>query len=630
MALVLLQWLAPACARADEPRIVAVWALEDANGALSLQQAIGADGWRRLDSARLARSYTRSVWWLRIEIASPRPTPAVLSVLPPYLDDVRFHWQAGDADAPAPADAPFLESHQGDTQPTANRRYPSRSFNVALPLAADAPRTVYLRTETSSSMLVLPEIQSPAAFERQDMLENLGFGLLSGIALAILTLAVLMYRSSRDPLYGHYTGAALAYLLYIACVNGYSALLVFDQGPVGSKVTNAVILVNIAASALLVRQLLEVKRFSRAFSGLLLAIAAAEVACAVLALFGHYALFARYAVPVGLVTPIINMWLTWMARSRGLGLSRRMMIAFMLVPLGHLPLLWGLIGMYDTPPWALYLGQYASVLYMLVLIPEMIDRRKREERRLAQTEFDAEFALRTIEQQRRMHEAQREWVAMVSHEIKTPLSVIDSSRQSLERLAPTPVVSERLARMKRGVERIDALVGTLLSQREYEARHAGIRPTTVELGPWLKSLTEAASGEDASRVSVDADAELQARVDPDLLGIAVNNLLHNALRHGALGATVEIAARRTRADLEIEVRSRGEPIPEEAKDRLFDRAVSFGSHGGHGIGLWACRTIAQAHGGDVRLETTPTGNRFVLAIPQPTLDSAAIPRDDRQ
>ncbi|MEN9314663.1 MAG: hypothetical protein RIS35_1056 [Pseudomonadota bacterium] len=110
---------------------------------------------------------------------------------------------------------------------------------------------------------------------------------------------------------------------------------------------------------------------------------------------------------------------------------------------------------------------------------------------------------------------------------------------------------------------------------------------------------------------------MDAWLDVDLLGIALNNLLHNALRHGDLGAPILVDARQHGPMLEIGVESGGHPIPPGMHADLFARSPVTAGARSVGIGLWACRTIAQAHGGDASLKPRPVGNRFVLSIPQP-------------
>ncbi|MEN9314664.1 MAG: hypothetical protein RIS35_1057 [Pseudomonadota bacterium] len=365
---------------------------------------------------------------------------AVLAVAPSYLDDVRFFIPSNGVHAAHGKATRIIEvSRQGDTAPVANRDRPSRKFNLEFTARQAAMHTVYLRN----------------------------------------------------------TLAASTYGAYISCVNGYGALLFFPNGEPGSTITNAVILASIGSSALLARQLLEVARFSRLASHLLLATAAGEFACAGLTLIGHYQTIGPYAVPVGAILPLLNLPLLLVARSRGLGLSTLTEAGFVLVPLGHLPLLGGLFGLYAMPPWALYLGQLIGIVYLMLLIPELLARDKGRQGLLARVESDAEFALRTIAQQRDLQRLQAEWVSMITHEIKTPLSVIDSCRQSLERMAPGPEVRSRLERIGRGVERIDTLVHQLLSQRDHAARHAGIRGSTIALAPWIRNVVDAAAGDAA-------------------------------------------------------------------------------------------------------------------------------------
>lgn len=615
----LLVWMpgAAAASLTSTPRVTSVHALEDVSGELSLRDVIGADNWRALAGTALSAGYTRSAWWFRLEITAQPRQAVVVSVQPPYLDDVAFHlpgaWGVGagiDPDAPA-----YRLSRQGDTRPLGARSIQAHSFNARILTPEAGSLTVYLRVQSSSSMIPRFTLDAEEDFHERRVREEFVFGAMAGIVLVMLAAASLMYRSTREPLYAHYAFASIVIGLYLAATNGYLSLLPFLDGELASDLTSALILGYIASHALIARQILEVSRISRELSVALVVVAMAEISGAILALFGLYAHFAEPAVFVGLILPFCTLGLALYAWPRGLGLSGTTVASFAALALGHVPLMLGLFGLLGTPTWGIPLAQVAGVVYLLLMLQAMIEQSGQRNRALRRAELETELSRRTLEMQARGHEVQREWVSMISHEIKTPLAVIDASRQSLQRLLPTPEVQQRLQRMQRGVERIDALVHELVSQREFEARHAGLRLETIDIRAWLRDVAETALGDAQTRLRLEATPALDARIDPDLVAIAVNNLLHNALRHGQRETEITVTAERIGEWLRIGVESVGSPIPPDRRAAVFERFTAFGDRSGHGVGLWACRSIARAHGGDAELEVTKRGNRFALRLP---------------
>ena len=124
------------------------------------------------------------------------------------------------------------------------------------------------------------------------------------------------------------------------------------------------------------------------------------------------------------------------------------------------------------------------------------------------------------------------------------------------------------------------------------------------------------------RVELEQEPDLRANVHPVLLEQAVSNLLDNAIKYGGAGKWVGVAARREAGGgITIAVSDRGPGIEPRHFDRLFerfyrvDRARSR-SIGGTGLGLAIVKHIAQAHGGDVAVESAPgRGATFLLRLP---------------
>jgi signal transduction histidine kinase len=103
--------------------------------------------------------------------------------------------------------------------------------------------------------------------------------------------------------------------------------------------------------------------------------------------------------------------------------------------------------------------------------------------------------------------------------------------------------------------------------------------------------------------------------DRDRLAQVLENLVGNAVRHGA--PPVQVSAESTNGSVVVRITDNGRGVPEELRNRLFDRFAS-GRAGGTGLGLYIARQLARAHGGDTRYEA-PTPDRpsgsFVLELP---------------
>jgi signal transduction histidine kinase len=105
--------------------------------------------------------------------------------------------------------------------------------------------------------------------------------------------------------------------------------------------------------------------------------------------------------------------------------------------------------------------------------------------------------------------------------------------------------------------------------------------------------------------------------DPVRLRQLLDNLIGNALGHSQSGGAVEVSARRDGASIVVEVADEGEGIPAADLERMFEPGVRLtNDRPGSGLGLAVVRTIAQAHGGEVEVESTPgQGATFRLVLP---------------
>jgi signal transduction histidine kinase len=121
----------------------------------------------------------------------------------------------------------------------------------------------------------------------------------------------------------------------------------------------------------------------------------------------------------------------------------------------------------------------------------------------------------------------------------------------------------------------------------------------------------------------EADGDLEGVWDPDRLRQAISNLLFNAVHHGAKEEPVSLTLRGGGEMVRISVHNLGEPIPGDALGILFDPMVRMAStakdrpQGSIGLGLYICREVARAHGGDIHIASSlQEGTTFTLEIPR--------------
>lgn len=230
-------------------------------------------------------------------------------------------------------------------------------------------------------------------------------------------------------------------------------------------------------------------------------------------------------------------------------------------------------------------------------------------------------------------ERQRRFTADASHELRTPLTVILTETQRIARKERTPEeYRDALEQVGRAGRRMRALVEGLLVLARQDDGRSLLSPETCQVGD---ILLEVATGvrplaEQHGHELVTRCESLQARLDPRALEDIVGNLLKNAIsHHGAAGGRIELHCAARSGELVIQVRDDGQGIPQEVQERIFERFyrvdASRGGEGTHsGLGLAIVRSLAEAMGGSVTVESRPgEGSCFELRLPlDPGKDSA--------
>jgi len=240
----------------------------------------------------------------------------------------------------------------------------------------------------------------------------------------------------------------------------------------------------------------------------------------------------------------------------------------------------------------------------------------------------AVVVLDDVTEMQRLEHIRRDFVANVSHELKTPVSSIKGFVETLlDGAVDDPDDARRfLGIIARQSDRLAAIIEDLLAlSRIEQSETTGTLP--VEPLP-LAGIIDTAADDCRPRaverriaLEVDCPADLVATANGPLLEQAVINLVDNAIKYSERGGSVEVEARFVEGWLEVAVTDRGVGIPARDLDRIFerfyrvDRARSRAT-GGVGLGLSIVRHVAANHGGEVTVQSKEgEGSTFVLRIP---------------
>ncbi|MET1058144.1 MAG: ATP-binding protein [Nocardioides sp.] len=229
--------------------------------------------------------------------------------------------------------------------------------------------------------------------------------------------------------------------------------------------------------------------------------------------------------------------------------------------------------------------------------------------------------------ERRVEAIRRDFVANVSHELKTPVGAIRLLAEAVQDASDDPEAVERFAgRMLTESERLVRLVQQVIELSRLQGDDPLEQPVPVSLDDVIATAVDTSTIDAQARsISVVASGEQGLKVlgNREQITVAVSNLVANAVAYSPERSSVLVAARATDNDMvEISVTDQGIGIPPTEIDRIFERfyrvdPARHRSTGGTGLGLSIVKHVAATHGGDIRVWSVEgQGSTFTMSLPR--------------
>jgi two-component system sensor histidine kinase SenX3 len=244
------------------------------------------------------------------------------------------------------------------------------------------------------------------------------------------------------------------------------------------------------------------------------------------------------------------------------------------------------------------------------------------------TDADRRFAVVYVDDQSehaRMEATRRDFVANVSHELKTPVGAMGVLAEALLASTDDPDTVRRFAqKMATESTRLANMVGELIDLSRLQGAEPLPDLEAVEVDTVVsEALSRHKVAADNADIAITTDAPTGYRVlgDQPLLVTALANLVSNAIAYSPNGSGVSISRRRRGDNIEIAVTDRGIGIARADQERVFERFFRVDkarsrATGGTGLGLAIVKHVAANHNGSIRLWSQPgTGSTFTLSIP---------------
>jgi PAS domain S-box-containing protein len=230
-----------------------------------------------------------------------------------------------------------------------------------------------------------------------------------------------------------------------------------------------------------------------------------------------------------------------------------------------------------------------------------------------------------ITDRKKAEEIKDEFIGMVSHELKTPLTVVTGALNTAMTAGVSPEAArELLLDAAWGAESMADIVDNLLELSRWQSNRLVLKQTPVDIGRIVMKMVDQSSQKStAHRVVADVSASLPfVKADNTRIERILDNLIDNAIKYSPNGSDVVVSASEKDGHVQVSVSDQGIGISEADRDRLFqpfsrlDMDAPSSAIKGVGLGLVVCRRLVEAHGGRIWVESEPgKGSTFRFALP---------------
>jgi two-component system, OmpR family, sensor histidine kinase SenX3 len=234
--------------------------------------------------------------------------------------------------------------------------------------------------------------------------------------------------------------------------------------------------------------------------------------------------------------------------------------------------------------------------------------------------------------ERRVEAIRRDFVANVSHELKTPVGALNLLAEAVQEAADDPEAVTRFAgRMQKESARLTRLVQQIIELSRLQGDDPLDDPQVVDVDASVaRAIDQSTIDAQTKGITVVHDGErgLQILGSEDEVALALGNLVANAVAYSTDNSRVVVAARAHDLMVDLTVTDQGIGIPAAEIDRIFERfyrvdPARHRSTGGTGLGLSIVKHVAASHGGEVRVWSVEgQGSTFTLSLPRRPVDSA--------
>lgn len=584
--------------------------------------------------ANVSKGYTHDAVWVRFTVVRDERFPghSWLRLTQSFLDYVTVYLQTGSDPTQA---ASYREIKLGDHIPVAERPVQHQDFLLQLELQSAQPTRIYVRVQTNSSLNFGGTIHTSTDLLHYNNSAVISQGGYLSVALVIALMHLVYFIRSRDRLFLLFALYACSLFAMHMATEGVINLVWPSKAHLLSDyMTGMGVGVAMVIFALFAQRLFSVVIGTRSqrYLQFMMVLGAVTAAVSPTSLYSYTAPLLLLGT---MIMIIVMFWLSIRAVKAGEPGGRIYLLAFGISNVGYLAQFLRLLGVVPLAWWNSNSVQAASLVNMILMSLALTERlwaaeqkalkaaQESEQQAVALAEEMTVELREALTNEKQALERQSSFLAMLSHEYRTPLAIIQANLNLLELQDATKErgLEPKLSTMKHAVSRLVEVMEVSLQQNRVNSLAKEPIKELIELVSMLDSVIDKAEGLWPERVFVfdPADAKIYVAGEPSQLSTAVLNLLDNACKYSPPDAPVTLECVLTETTATITVSDLGRGMGEDDESTLFGKFKRGGSSsgtGGAGLGLWIVRQIAEQHGGSVSLApNSPIGVKASLRLP---------------
>lgn len=538
-----------------------------------------------------------------------------------------------------------------DQQLTADYRYQAQSLRLSTGRV-----TLYARLEAEGHYTIPLEIKTEAEFIKQESVSIFLQAIYLGALLVLSAYAFLFGLSVRDKTYYIFSGYLFAISIAILVSTGMARMLFWSKDVTFEPALQATSFALVGALSLwfmhrFVHINEQIRKYDISFK--ILIGVYILLACSFIVRNTHTNFPALVDSALAVTTLIsaslvITALLKVNAGSRG---DRFFILAWLLVWFGAFIAALRMIDMVSSNLFSLYSIQIttgiAAILFSLALFMRirvqdqrsviaqqevlatrqiLIQTLQESERKLEATVHERTAQLQSLlEIEKRLREQYMRFGAMISHEFRNPLGVIETQVSLMQHELNSGInhVDKRIATVRSAGQRLALLFEKWLQSDRLQNATDTLQIQPIDLDRWLAELLNKCCAYHANHVILNQTSQTIGILNADerLLQIAVLNLIDNACKYSSANTTVTVVAKSEENQISIEVSDEGVGVPTEYLEKIFEEYFRIDHASpvlGVGLGLPFVRKIMRLHGGTVTASTkeSGSGSRFKMTIPR--------------